>query len=113
MSSTAMSERPLLTLMNHHSAPGPELEDAASLYVGYFTNVHGEQLLFTCERGEAQATLYHGDNDWDASRVSEAPPGAVDPKLREVAGDADMPSEQTRKLATRFGISLYPFVSDI
>ncbi len=108
-----MHERLLLTVINRHSAAAPEFDETSDQYVGYFSNVHGEQLVFTCRHGEGHATLYHGDNDWTASRVTEAPPGAVDQKLREAAGDADIAPDHARELAQRVGISLYPFVSDV
>ncbi|MCC7369264.1 MAG: hypothetical protein IT306_12620 [Chloroflexi bacterium] len=59
----------MLRVPNHHKQCGPEVETRSGRYVGYFENRHGEQLVFVYDRGDAAATLYHGDNDWEPVEV--------------------------------------------
>lgn len=65
---TAMSE-PLLKIANHHAAAcgDPPIVDsgAQNCYVGYFENPHGEQWIFTLDRGTGNATLRGGDVGWN------------------------------------------------
>jgi hypothetical protein len=64
----------LLDLTNHHPAPAPAplIERRPGRYAGYFENAFGEQLVFVHDDGEADATLYLGDVDWEPRRVSDA-----------------------------------------
>lgn len=91
---------PLLQLPNHHQeAPAlPELTE--DHYVGYFANRHGEQLIFVATRGQAIATLYHGDADWKPYPVG-APLSAEEQRLRDqLAG-------------TPFGQGINPILGDL
>ena len=69
---TAMSE-PLLKIANHHAAacgdPPIVNGSAHSCYVGYFENPHGEQWIFTLDRGTGKATLRGGDVGWNTEFV--------------------------------------------
>jgi hypothetical protein len=57
----------LISIRNHHrSAPNLSPIDPED-YVGYFTNVAGEQLIFVANKNGA--TLYHGDFDWGPQAV--------------------------------------------
>jgi len=67
----AVTDR-LLDLTNHHPAPAPVIEQRPGRYIGYFENDFGEQLVFVHDDGEADATLYLGDVDWEPRRVSDA-----------------------------------------
>jgi hypothetical protein len=67
----AVTDR-LLDLTNHHPATAPVIEQRPGRYIGYFENAFGEQLVFVHDDGEADATLYAGDVDWEPRRVSEA-----------------------------------------
>lgn len=66
-----MTDR-LLDLTDHHPAPAPVIEQRPGRYIGYFENALGEQLVFVHDEGEADATLYLGDVDWEPRRVSDA-----------------------------------------
>ena len=67
----AVTDR-LLDLTNHHPAPAPVIEQRPGRYIGYFENAFGEQFVFVHDDGEADATLYLGDVDWEPRRVSDA-----------------------------------------
>ncbi|MGO9972283.1 MAG: hypothetical protein ACLP01_05640 [Solirubrobacteraceae bacterium] len=41
-------------------------------YLGYFVNKFGEQLVFVHYDGDAHATLFHGEVDWEPYRVTDA-----------------------------------------
>jgi hypothetical protein len=62
----------LLDLTNHHATPAPAIEQRPERYIAYFENTFGEQLVFVDADGDADATLYLGDLDWEPRRVSEA-----------------------------------------
>jgi hypothetical protein len=62
----------LLDLTNHHPAPAPNIEQRPGRHIAYFENVFGEQLVFVHDDGEADATLYLGDADWEPYRISQA-----------------------------------------
>ena len=66
----------LLDLTNHHPAPAPSpaptIEQQPGRHIAYFENAFGEQLAFVHDDGEADATLYLSDVDWEPRRVSEA-----------------------------------------
>jgi hypothetical protein len=62
----------LLDLTNHHPAPAPVIEQRPERYVAYFENTFGEQLVFVHDDGEADATLYLGDIDWEPRLISDA-----------------------------------------
>jgi len=57
----------LLDLTNHHATPAPTIEQRPERYIAYFENTFGEQLLFVHDDGDADATLYLGDLDWEAA----------------------------------------------
>ena len=67
----AVTDR-LLDLTDHHPAPAPVIEQRPGRYIAYFKNAFGEQLVFVHDDGEADATLYLGDVDWEPRRVSDA-----------------------------------------
>ena len=67
----AVTDR-LLDLTNHHPALAPVIEQRPGRYIGYFENAFGEQFVFVRDDGEADATLYLGDVDWEPHRVSDA-----------------------------------------
>jgi hypothetical protein len=62
----------LLDLTNHHPAPAPKIEQRPGRHIAYFENAFGDQLVFVHDDGEADATLYLGDVDWEPYRVSQA-----------------------------------------
>jgi hypothetical protein len=62
----------LLRLTSHHTAAPPVIEERPGRYLGYFVNKFGEQLVFVHDDGDAHATLFHGDVDWEPYRVSDA-----------------------------------------
>ena len=59
---------PLLKIANHHTTAcgDPPIVDgsAENCCVGYFENPHGEQWIFTLDRGTGKATLRSGDVGW-------------------------------------------------
>ena len=59
--------QPILTIYNHHAAacgiPPAASNASAELYIGYFANRHGEQLLFPFDRATREAILRGGDVD--------------------------------------------------
>lgn len=67
-----MREAELLRLTNHHSAAAPLIEERPGRYLGYFVNKFGEQLVFLHDDGEPDATVLHGDVDWEPRRVIDA-----------------------------------------
>ena len=67
-----MREPGLLCLSNHHSAAGPAIGERPGRYLGYFANKFGEQLVFVHDDGEADATVFHGDVDWEPRRIIDA-----------------------------------------
>ena len=62
----------LLRLTNHHGVSAPAVEERRGRYIGYFENAFGEQLVFVYDDSEPDATLFHGDVDWEPRRVSDA-----------------------------------------
>ncbi|MHB8695425.1 MAG: hypothetical protein ACYDHH_29720 [Solirubrobacteraceae bacterium] len=62
----------LLCLSSCHSATPPVIEERPGRYLGYLVNKFGEQLVFVHDDGDAHATLFHGDVDWEPYRVSDA-----------------------------------------
>ena len=66
-----MRERELLQLSNRHAA-APAIEERPGRYLGYFENRFAEQLVFMHEDGELDATVFHGDVDWEARHVTDA-----------------------------------------
>ena len=40
-------------------------------YLGYFVNKFGEQLVFVHDDGDAHASLFHGNVDWEPYRVTD------------------------------------------
>lgn len=46
------------------------IEERPGRYLGYFVNKFGEQLVFVHDDGDAHATLFHGDVDWEPYRVN-------------------------------------------
>jgi hypothetical protein len=62
----------LLRLSSHHMAAPPVIEERPGRYLGYFVNKFGEQLVFVHDDGDAHATLFHGDVDWEPYRVTDA-----------------------------------------
>jgi hypothetical protein len=67
-----MREAELLCLSNHHSAAGPAIGERPGRYLVYFVNKFGEQLVFVHDDGEADATVFHGDVDWEPRRIIDA-----------------------------------------
>jgi hypothetical protein len=65
-------EGELLRVSNHHAAAAPAIEERSGRYAGYFENKFGEQLVFVHEDGELDATVFHGDVDWEPRRVTDA-----------------------------------------
>jgi hypothetical protein len=63
-----MSE-PLLRISNQHieecGVPPLFTNDDPDVYIGYFENSHGEQLVFTYDRNSKSAILRGGDFGWD------------------------------------------------
>lgn len=62
----------LLRLSSHHTGVAPVIEERPGRYLGYFVNKFGEQLVFVHDDGDAHATLFHGDVDWEPCRVTDA-----------------------------------------
>ena len=67
-----MREAELVRLTNHHSAVAPSIEERPGRYLGYFVNKFGEQLVFVHDDGEPDATVFHGDVEWEPRRVIDA-----------------------------------------
>jgi hypothetical protein len=65
-------EDEVLRVSNHHAAAAPVIEDRPGRYLAYFENKFGEQLVFMHEDGELDATVFHGDGDWEPRRVRDA-----------------------------------------
>jgi len=63
-------EHELLRVSNRH-ASAAMIEERPGRYLGYFENKFGEQLVFVHEDGELDATLLHGDVDWEPRRVTD------------------------------------------
>ena len=64
-------EGELLRVSNRHAA-APVIEERPGRYLGYFENKFGEQLVFMHEDGERDATVLHGDVDWEPRPVRDA-----------------------------------------
>ena len=62
----------LLRLTSCHTATPPVIEERPGRCLGYFVNRFGEQLVFVHDDGDAHATLFHGDVDWELYRVTDA-----------------------------------------
>jgi len=60
----------LLRLSCHHAAAAV-IEERPGRYLGYFVNKFGEQLVFVHDDGDAHATLFHGDVDWQPRLISD------------------------------------------
>jgi hypothetical protein len=67
-----VNEDEFLRMSNHHAAAAPTIEERPGRYLGYFENKFGEQLVFMHEDGELDATVFHGDVDWEPRRVTDA-----------------------------------------
>jgi hypothetical protein len=78
----------LLRVSCHHAAAPPAIEERPGRYLGYFVNKFAEQLVFVHDDGDAHATLFHGDADWEPHRVIDAGgrPDAGDLILNEEEG---------------------------
>ena len=78
-------EDELLRVSNHHVTAAPAIEERPGRYLGYFENKFGEQLVFMHDDGELDATVFHGDVDWERRRVRDAsgPPDVGDLVLGE------------------------------
>ena len=48
-----------------------DLAPNAQDYLGYFTNQHGEEIVFIQTPGEEMARLIHSDYDWEPVAVRE------------------------------------------
>ena len=70
--SLVMYEDELLRVRNHHATAAPAIEARPGRYLGYFENKFGEQLVFMHDDGELDATVFHGDVDWEPRRVRDA-----------------------------------------
>ena len=66
-----MREGELLRVSNRH-AVALAIEERPGRYLAYFENRFGEQLVFVHEDGELDATVFHGDIDWEPRRVIDA-----------------------------------------
>jgi hypothetical protein len=62
----------VLRLSCHHAAAPPAFEERPGRYLGYFVNKFGERLVFVHDAGDAHATLFHSDVDWEPHRVIDA-----------------------------------------
>jgi hypothetical protein len=62
----------LLVVGNHHRCPPPQIDRRPGRYLGCFANRYGEQLMFVHDAGQATASVYAGDVDWQSHRVSDA-----------------------------------------
>jgi hypothetical protein len=73
MSDAPTPKRPLFTVTNHHAErcgdPPFYDGDEDGAYVGYFTNLHGEQAIFHYDYETKRATLRMGDADWGREYV--------------------------------------------
>lgn len=78
----------LLHLSCHHTTAPPVIEERPGRYLGYFVNKFGEQLVFVHDDGDAHATLFHGDVDWEPYLISDVDgrPDAGDLILNEEEG---------------------------
>lgn len=70
--SVGVHEDEFLRVSDHHAAAAPAIEERPGRYLGYFENQFGEQLVFVHEDGELDATVFHGDVDWEPRRVTDA-----------------------------------------
>jgi hypothetical protein len=61
----------LLRLTNHHTVAPPVVEERPGRYLGYFVNKFGEQLVFVHDEGDAHATVFLGDVDWEPYRITD------------------------------------------
>ena len=66
-----VSQDELLRVSNRHAA-APVIEERPGRHLGYFENKFGEQLVFVHEDGERDATVFHGDVDWEPRCVTDA-----------------------------------------
>src|SRR5437763_554774 len=78
----------LLRLSNHHVSAAPVIEERPGRYLGYLVNKFGEQLVFMHDDGDAHATLFHGDVDWEPRLITDVDgrPDAGDLILNEEEG---------------------------
>lgn len=59
----------------------PPLIDTTNAYMGYFQNIHGEQIVFRLKDGETVPTLWHSDMGWEQFSVAWRP--ALDISIRD------------------------------
>jgi hypothetical protein len=64
-------EGELLRVRNRHVG-ALAIDERSGRYLGYFENKFGEQLVFMHEDGELDATVLHGDVDWEPRPVRDA-----------------------------------------
>jgi hypothetical protein len=64
-------EHELLRVSNRHASAAMS-EERPGRYLAYFENRFGEQLVFMHENGELEATVFHGDVDWEPYRIIDA-----------------------------------------
>jgi hypothetical protein len=78
----------LLRVINRHASAAPVIEERPGRYLGYFVNKFGEQLVFVHDDGDAHATLFHGDVDWEPRLITDVDgrPDAGDLILNEEEG---------------------------
>ena len=61
----------LLRVTNHHSVAPSLIEERPGRYLGYFVNKFGEQLVFVHDEGDAHATVFLGDVDWEPRPITD------------------------------------------
>ena len=61
----------LLRLTNQHTVAPPVVEERPGRYLGYFVNKFGEQLVFVHDEGDAHATVFLGDVDWEPRLITD------------------------------------------
>jgi hypothetical protein len=61
----------LLRVSNQHTSAAPVIEERPGRYLGYFVNKSGEQLVFVHDEGDAHATVFLGDVDWEPRLITD------------------------------------------
>jgi hypothetical protein len=68
-----MSDVSIHLKLNNVGCPKEEqvfTNDGSNRYVGFFQNDFGEALIFVQEKGQAEASLYHADMEWEPQKIN-------------------------------------------
>ena len=63
--------KPILSIYNRHSEPGPREFDTSTGFWSYFMNEYGEQWVFAMDRDSGVFFLCSGDIGWESRQVGE------------------------------------------